>query len=101
MKKFEKSLNKKQISRTLLGSLTVFFLLFIVSVCMVAGAPIEIAPVPNSSDTIIFQNNLYHTGVTSQAGPIYDPELAWAARTGYMNSDPLVFGDLLVSACSY
>lgn len=101
MKKFEKSLNKKQISRTLLGSLAVFFLLFIVSVCMVAGTPIEIAPVPNSSDTVIFQNNLYHTGVTSQAGPIYDPELAWAARTGYMNSDPLVFGDLLVSACSY
>ena len=62
--------------------------------------PIIDIPVPDSSDTIMFQNNLYHTGVTSQAGPIEDPELAWAAYTGYMNTNPLVIGDLEVSACS-
>ena len=87
-------------SRILLGSLTVSLLLFSVGVCMAVGATIEIAPVPDSSDTVMFQNNLYHTGVTSQAGPISEPELAWAADTGYMNTNPLIIDDLEVSACS-
>ena len=100
MKKYD-NIKRKQISIPLLENLAVFFLLFSVGVCLAAGATIEVAQVPDSSDTVMFQNNLYHTGVTSQAGPISDPELVWAVRTGYMNSNPLVFGDLLVSACSY
>ena len=62
MKKFEKTLKRKQMSRTLLGSFAVFLLLFIVGTCMATGASIEVTPVPDSSDTIMFQNNLYHTG---------------------------------------
>ncbi|MDI9394260.1 MAG: PKD domain-containing protein [Euryarchaeota archaeon] len=62
---------------------------------------VSAAPVPDSSDTVVFKNNLYHTGVTSQAGPIADPELVWYAHTGYMNTNPLVLNDLLVSVCSY
>ena len=62
MKKFEKTLKKKQMSRILLGSLTVSLLLFSVGVYLAAGAPIEVVPVPDSSNTIIFQNNLYHNG---------------------------------------
>ncbi|WP_226990690.1 PKD domain-containing protein [Methanosarcina acetivorans] len=63
--------------------------------------PVAVAPVPDSSDTAMFKNNLYHTGVTSQAGPIDDPDLVWSAHTGYMNTDPLVLDDLLVSVCSH
>jgi outer membrane protein assembly factor BamB len=62
----------------------------------VAGAPIL-----DSSDTVVFKNDLYHTGVTSQAGPINNPDLMWSAHTGYMNTNPLVLDDLLVSVCSY
>ncbi|PAV13575.1 cell surface protein [Methanosarcina spelaei] len=62
---------------------------------------VSVAPVLDSSDTVVFKNNLYHTGVTSQAGPIDDPELVWSAHTGYMNTNPLVLDDLLVSVCSY
>ncbi len=67
-------------------------------ITVVGGLPP--VPVPDASDTVMFQYNLHHTGVTTEAGPVTSPECAWYAHTGYMNTDPLIIDDMVVSACS-